>query len=45
MCHATLGESPHAVDAWQRVARDYRRSDAARTARGLLRARAASWRR
>lgn len=45
MCHATLGESARAVAAWQRVARDYPGSAAAGTARGLLRARAATRRR
>jgi hypothetical protein len=42
MCHAKLREPDRAAEAWQRVVRDYPRSDAAGKARGFLRARAIS---
>jgi tol-pal system protein YbgF len=44
MCHANLREPAAAADAWQRVVRDYPRSDAAGKARSFLRARASSTR-
>jgi tol-pal system protein YbgF len=42
LCHAHLREPAPAAAAWQRVVRDYPRSDAAAKARTLLRARASA---
>jgi tol-pal system protein YbgF len=42
MCHARLGQSAPAVTAWQRILREYPRSEAAGKARSLLSAAAVS---
>jgi tol-pal system protein YbgF len=42
MCHASLGEPTLAAETWQRVVRDYPRTEAAAKARSFLRARGRS---